>query len=293
MKFNKGDLVSRKSYNNDVIFKVCNIKENGDGERVAYLKGINVRLQADSPESDLAPVTNDEMRENTETFEVKMGRGLKRKSGREKKSPKLFKRETNILMKPGKVVHIDGDGEYLKLCLEEYEKAGIEAYGFEKAESEQFKIIQKVLNEIHPDILVITGHDGFLKKAEDYEDIGNYYNSKYFIKSVREARKYETSLDDLIIIAGACQSHYEGILAAGANFASSPGRILIHALEPVKACNVVALTAIDKIVTAKDISEMTLSGLDGIGGLSSKGKYRDVAPKPRYNLGQGEVLNDV
>ncbi len=157
----------------------------------------------------------------------------------------------------------------------------------------QSKIIQKVLNEIHPDILVITGHDGFLKKSGNYEDIGNYYNSKHFIKSVSEARKYETSLDDLIIIAGACQSHYEGILAAGANFASSPARILIHALDPVRVCNFIALTAIDKIVTAKDISAETLSGLDGIGGLSSKGKYRDVAPKPRYNLKQGEVLNDV
>ncbi len=132
MKFNKGDLVSRKSYNNDVIFKVCNIKENGEGERVAYLKGINVRLQADSPESDLAPVTKDEMRENTETFEVKMRHYLKNKKRNEKKSPKFFKREINSIMKPGKVVHIDGDREYLKLCLEEYEKAGIEAYGFEK-----------------------------------------------------------------------------------------------------------------------------------------------------------------
>ena len=35
----------------------------------------------------------------------------------------------------------------------------------------------------------------------------------------------------LIIVAGACQSHFEALLQAGANFASSPGSVLIHALR--------------------------------------------------------------
>ncbi len=34
-------------------------------------------------------------------------------------------------------------------------------------------------------------------------------------------------MDELVIFAGACQSHYEEIIKAGANFASSPHRILM------------------------------------------------------------------
>ena len=50
MKFQKGDYVTRNSYNNDTVFKIINIKEN-----ICYLKGKNVRLYADSDILDLAP----------------------------------------------------------------------------------------------------------------------------------------------------------------------------------------------------------------------------------------------
>ncbi len=53
-------------------------------------------------------------------------------------------------------------------------------------------------------------------------DLNNYRNSKYFIESVKILRNYNSSYDELVIFAGACQSCYESILEAGANFASSP-----------------------------------------------------------------------
>lgn len=294
MKIKVGDLVGRKSYNCDIIFKVYNIENNEEGDNIALLRGVNVRLLADSPESDLIHVSKDDVSRNDEILASKMRYSAKSKHRKIKKNLRFLKKESNNFMIPGKVIHIDGDGEYLKLCLKEYEKIGIVAYGYETIESEQPKIITKLLSEIHPDILVITGHDGIQKnEKKDYSDINNYRNSKYFIESVKEARKFEPSLDDLIIIAGACQSHYEGILSAGANFASSPDRILIHALDPVKACSKIALTPIDKIITAEDISIETLSGIDGIGGISSKGKYRDGAPKPRYIYKQGGDVNAI
>jgi spore coat assembly protein len=51
-KFNVGDLVVRKSYGCDILFKIVDIicKNNG---RIAVLKGVEYRLQADAPESDL------------------------------------------------------------------------------------------------------------------------------------------------------------------------------------------------------------------------------------------------
>ena len=47
MNFKLGDLVTRKSYNHDLVFKII------DKETEYILKGINVRLFADSIEEDL------------------------------------------------------------------------------------------------------------------------------------------------------------------------------------------------------------------------------------------------
>ena len=48
LKFDIGDLVTRKSYNHDLVFIVTDIIDG-----TYYLKGSNVRLCADSPEEDL------------------------------------------------------------------------------------------------------------------------------------------------------------------------------------------------------------------------------------------------
>ena len=47
MDFKEGDLVTRNSYNNDMVFKIISIDND-----ICYLKGINVRLIADSPIDD-------------------------------------------------------------------------------------------------------------------------------------------------------------------------------------------------------------------------------------------------
>lgn len=281
-----GDIVGRKSYGCDVIFKVFDIADNREQGKTVLLKGVNVRLLADSPETDLVLMSEEDADKDKEVFARKMREVSKNKASRKKRG-RLGRQEDNIFKRPGRVLHLDGDGEYLKLCLKEYENMGIEAFGYELKEEEQSKHIKKLLKEIKPDILVVTGHDGLLKDSKDLADINSYRNSNSFIQSVKEARALQSSLDDLVIIAGACQSYYEAILEAGANFASSPDRILIHALDPVKACGKVAFTPIDKIVSSEEISQITISGINGIGGLQTRGKYRDGAPKPRYKYKQG------
>ncbi len=47
-----GDIVARKSYGFDILFKVTDIRNNGK-EDVFILKGIAYRIQADAPECDL------------------------------------------------------------------------------------------------------------------------------------------------------------------------------------------------------------------------------------------------
>ena len=68
-----------------------------------------------------------------------------------------------------------------------------------------------------------------LKENSGYYDISNYRNSKYFINTVDRIRKWKNSRE-VVVFAGACQSYYEALIMAGANFASSPARILIDIL---------------------------------------------------------------
>ena len=89
--------------------------------------------------------------------------------------------------------------------------------------------------------------------------------------AIKEARKYEKSQDKLIIIAGACQSNYEELIKAGANFASSPKRINIHALDPAIIASSLALSDRNKSIDLINLIEKTKYGSDGIGGIITNG----------------------
>ncbi len=140
----------------------------------------------------------------------------------------------------------------------------------------------ELLKQHKPDILVLTGHDGVIKDENGYASIDNYRNSKYFIEAVKEARRYDSNLDGLVIFAGACQSMYHRIIEAGANYASAPYRVLIHALDPVYICKKVAFTGIDRIISPKEVISTTITGMKGIGGIDTRGKYRDGYPLEPY-----------
>ena len=110
-----------------------------------------------------------------------------------------------------------------------------------------------------------------LRKNRDFNNINNYRNSRYFIETVKRARKYKNG-KELAIFAGACQSYYEGIILAGANFASSPGRILIDFKDPLIVANEIASTEKEKFITINDIQMKLKNGKKGIGGVGSFGK---------------------
>ena len=158
--------------------------------------------------------------------------------------PKL-QSSSNVYGIPGKVLQIDGDKEYLKICLDVYTELGIPAVGVAIPEANQYKEVRALLEKHKPDILVITGHDAITSKKGNLKDINNYRNSYNFIKCVREARKWQPDFDSLVIFAGACQSNYEQIIKSGANYASSPARIMIHALDPVFIVEKIACSRID------------------------------------------------
>lgn len=249
MLFNIGDLVTRNSYNNDVIFKIIDIDND-----IAILEGVNIRLSADSKLDDLkkeSKIKNDD-EEILDRFE----------------SNKLNRDEYFYL--PGKILHIDADSDYLKRCMKFYEKINIKAKGIKLKESEIKDNISKLLEEYKPDILVITGHDAYYKRMGNEEDNKNYKNTLNFIQAVREARK-NSNHENLIIIAGACQSNYEELIKAGANFASSPKRINIHALDPAIIASSLALSDRNKTIDLLNILDKTKYGKDGMGGIITNG----------------------
>ena len=67
-------------------------------------------------------------------------------------------------------------------------------------------MVRTLLDRYNPDILIVTGHDGMIKKGRDYNNIYNYRNSKYFIQTVKEARKFDQETNNHLVIFARCLS---------------------------------------------------------------------------------------
>ena len=129
----------------------------------------------------------------------------------------------------------------------------------------------ETLEKYKPDIVLITGHDFLKKNAKDKSKIENYQNSENFVNAIKKARIYEKNQDKLIIISGACQSNYEELIKAGSNFASSPKRINIHALDPAIIASCVALSPVNKEIDLISLIDKTHYGSAGMGGIITNG----------------------
>ncbi|ODA41575.1 sporulation peptidase YabG [Desulfosporosinus sp. BG] len=277
--FHVGDIVARLSHRQDIFFRIDQLNSNVNGERSAILKGLNLRLLADAPVTDLVSKRPMEIA-NYEREDNKMIYKKLHKLTSQRKVDQDDQREFFEI--PGRVLQLDGDQDYLSQCIKTYRQMGIEAKGICKSEIEQPRVIRKILQENPADILVLTGHDGFINGKIDFHSMDSYRSSRYFVESVLEARRFQHNRDALVIFAGACQSNYEAILSAGANFASSPKRMLIHAFDPVFIVERIAFTPTDQIVSVKDILMHTITGTDGIGGVETRGQMRRGYPRSPY-----------
>ncbi len=284
-----GDIVGRISYGCDIFFKVVELFIEDNGKENARLKGLDARLFATAPVEDLRKFEPAEVAAFWHTFMIQNREHLKRVfQRREQDRQRILIRGDDLVSElgsfdvPGSVLHIDGDGDYLDLCLTTYRQLSIPAFGYQIVEEKQPGMVMELLQKHRPDILVLTGHDGIEKGTRDFSDLNNYHNSRYFVEAVKKARVYEKSRDDLVIFAGACQSHYEALLEAGANFASSPRRVHIHTFDPVFVVEKIAYTSIYDQISLKDIIAGTITGFPGIGGVETRGKYRLGLPKSPY-----------
>jgi spore coat assembly protein len=279
----QGDLVTRKSYGGDLVFKIEQV------ERLrAVLRGVDYRLLADAPLTDLTVVNStavfEHARSVTPQFRESMRRLEQYRIDLRLKNQQAFrekqKAESTYFEMPGKVLHLDGDPAYLRKSMQLYGELRVPAEGYYIPEPQMADGLYRLLPQIKPDIVVITGHDGIIKlrRDQDVNNLSNYKNSQNFVNAVQMARQYERSRDSLIVIAGACQSHFEALLQAGANFGSSPARVLIHALDPLCIAAKVAYTSIRDTISMLDVMDLTVSGLEGLGGIETKGTYRIGIP---------------
>ncbi|MNH88560.1 Sporulation-specific protease YabG [compost metagenome] len=283
----QGDLVTRISYGSDVIFKIEWVDQ-----LKAVLRGVDYRLLADAPMNDLvasSPMNAfDYPRSGTPQFRDSIRRlELSRAQVQTDNQAKLMNKPnagTTYFEVPGKVLHLDGDPAYLRKSMQLYGELRVPADGYYIPESQMSDALHRLLPQVKPDIVVITGHDGILKqrRAGDMNSLSSYKNSRNFVQAVQTARQFDNNRDSLIIIAGACQSHFEALLQAGANFASSPARVLIHALDPLCIASKMSYTSVKDTISMLDIVDLTVTGLEGLGGLETRGSYRMGIPGIRH-----------
>lgn len=192
------------------------------------------------------------------------------------KTDNYFRGTKEILVKPkgyitGKILHLDSDKQYLDMSLELYNNVGAYAVGVLINEADMANKVLELIDKYESDIIVITGHDYYNNKG--LKDLDNYLNTKNFINTVKQIRK-RYSIDDKLIIAGACGSNFEALIASGANFASSPKRVNVHLYDPSIVAIKAAFTPFNKVVSIKDIFKYSYIKEDGIGGVESYGKMR-------------------
>lgn len=237
----KDDYVTRKSYDNDIVFKVLFIMNN-----IAYLQGVDIRLIADSYIDDLVKVEQIRNNDEVESLPIQKGNYLN-----------------------GKVLHLDSDEMYLKRSMKLYEDYKVPSVGYRIDEKDMPIKIVELLNKHHPDILIITGHDAIDKQ-------GNNMNSKYFVECVKNARTYQPNKDSLCIISGACYSSFKDLIYEGSNISSSPGKVSINVLDPSKVAIMIATTPVVEYVDIKKVINLTSNKEKGMGGIDTKGLARKI-----------------
>lgn len=290
MQVKIGDIVARKSYQFDLLFRIIDMKITESGEEVAILYGDEVRLIADSLCNDLMVVDEEErnQRKQEEQEKIEQSYYLLRQDYqllREKQeyyATSSYNHNEEYFHIPGRVLHLDGDPMYLQKCLSLYEKIGVPVTGIHVLEKEMPDKIAELIDKYRPDILVITGHDAYSKHKGDMSDLNAYRHSKHFVQTVRNARRKVPNLDQLVIFAGACQSHFESLIRVGANFASSPSRVNIHALDPVYIVSKISFTPFVEKINVWDVLRNTLTREKGLGGVDTRGVLRTGMPFRKY-----------
>lgn len=156
----KGDIVFRKSYNKDVIFMVKNIIETKKN-KIAVLRGMIERIEADSDVQDLELVEEQELKIKLKELDDKLNeRIIRMKQEVKDEGYKIGiltnSNRTKEKIIAGKILHLDGDKKYSEKSYRYYRKLGLNAIVRNVPEYRQPRLVYRLLEMYNPDILVIT-----------------------------------------------------------------------------------------------------------------------------------------
>ena len=142
-----GDIVARKSYNQDVIFIVDLVIDN----KIAILTGITTRLKADSHIDDLEIISKKEI----DNIYKKIDEKIDKVSNKANEKSGWLKRSSKIT-RTGKILHLDGDRRYSEKSKKNKQKMGLNAVVRNITESRQASMVNKLIEQYKPDILIVT-----------------------------------------------------------------------------------------------------------------------------------------
>ena len=145
----KGDIVSRNSYKNDIMFYVKRILKLVNGRKIAILKGLDVRVEADAPIEDLKIVSKEEQMRREKELEDR----IISRVGKERVENGNRRKE---IIHTGRILHLDGDKRYSEKSIMYYKKMGLNAVVKNIPENRQSKVVYRLLTIYNPEILVIT-----------------------------------------------------------------------------------------------------------------------------------------
>ena len=161
-KIKKGDIVARKSHNQDILFSVDDILGSSCGIQIAILKGITIRVVADAYIDDLMLLDTKQIDANLRSLDAKIEYRINNLLKKEKDKNKDRERKFDNI-KAGKILHLDGDKFYSEKSARYYKKVGLNAVVKNISENKQHLFVKDYINKYNPDILVLTGHDRYDK----------------------------------------------------------------------------------------------------------------------------------
>lgn len=155
-KIRKGDIVGRISYEKDILFVVERIIKTKEGSDLAILKGLTIRIQADSPVEDLEVIEPQKIEKHVRELEEKVAKRIQK---REKVLKQNYLFREKMIVYTGKILHLDGDKKYSEKSRKYYKKLGLNAVVKNIPERRQPLEIRNLIQRYKPDVVVITGHD--------------------------------------------------------------------------------------------------------------------------------------
>ena len=148
-KIKKGDIVGRLSYGKDILFIVERIIKTKENHDLAILKGLTIRIQADSPIDDLELIEPKAIEQDMRNQDAKVIKRIKKQEKLLKINSYPFREK--IIIYTGRILHIDGDKRYSEKSRKYYRKLGLNAIVKSVPERKQPIYVGSFLQRYNPD----------------------------------------------------------------------------------------------------------------------------------------------